>query len=197
MPMLVAMFPMMIVPATAIVALANLLRRNGAILRKRGSHDGLFRCGYDLIRPRRQARGVIHVRIAERFHMLARTGRALASIGIEHDDRSVVGKLHAFTIRDSVEASLTECLIEQAIDDIVNRHVASARNMPNIEFLFVAHVDQQHIRVVGKHFLQFRVIKFHSKPFVINCFHDLGRVIIRSDGSARRTNTLSRGVSYG
>ena len=192
-----AMFPMMIVPTTAIVTMAGFLRRNGAILRKRGSHGSFFRCGYDLIRPRRQAGGVVNIHIAERFHMLARTGRALASIRIEHDDRSVVGKLHAFTIRDSVEASLTECLIEQAIDDIVNRHVASARNMPSIEFLFVAHVDQQHIRVVGKHFLQFRVIKFHSKPFVINCFHDLGRVIIRSDGSARRTNTLSRGVSYG
>ena len=45
--------------------------------------------------------------------------------------------------------------------------------------------------------LQFRVIKFHSKPFVTNCFHGLGRAIIRSDGSARRTNALSRGVSYG
>ena len=197
MPVLVAMFPMMIVSTTAIVALANLLRRNGAILRKRRSHGGLFRRRYDLIRPRGQTGGVVDIHIAERFHVLARTSRSLASIRIEHDDRSVVGKLHAFTIRDSVEASLAERLIEQAIDDIVNRHVASARNMPSIEFLFVAHVDQQHIRVIGKHFLQFRVIKFHSKPFVINCFHDLGRVIIRSDGSARRTNTLSRGVSYG
>lgn len=197
MPVLVAMFPMMIVSATAIVALANLLRRNGAILRKRRSHGGLFRRRYDLIRPRGQAGGVVDIHIAERFHMLARTGRALTSIGIEHDDRSIVRKLHAFAIRDSVEASLAKSLVEQAIDDIVNRHIASARNVARIEFLFVAHVDQQHIRVIGEHFLQFRVIKFHSKPFVINCFHDLGRVIIRSDGSARRTNTLSRGVSYG
>lgn len=120
MPVLVAMFPMMIVPTTAIVALANLLRRNGTILRKRGGHGGLFRRRYNLIRPRGQARGVVDIHIAERFHVLARTSRSLASIGIEHDDRSVVGKLHAFTIRDSVEASLAERLIEQAIDDIVN-----------------------------------------------------------------------------
>lgn len=161
MPVLVTMFPMMIVPATAIVALANLLRRNGTILRKRRSHGGLFRRRYNLIRPRGQTRGVIHVHIAQRFHMLARPSRSLASIRIEHDDRSVVGKLHAFTIRDSVEASLTERLIEQAIDDIVNRHIASARNMPSIEFLFVAHVDQQHIRVIRDHFLKFSVIDFH------------------------------------
>lgn len=51
MPVLVAMFPMMIVPTTAIVALANLLRRNDTILRKRGSHGGLFRRRYNLIRP--------------------------------------------------------------------------------------------------------------------------------------------------
>lgn len=120
MPVLVAMFPMMIVSATAIVAPANLLRRNDAVLRKCRSHSGLFRRRYNLIRPRGQARGVVDIHIAERFHVLARTSRSLASIGIEHDDRSVVGKLHAFTIRDSVEASLAECLIEQAIDDIVN-----------------------------------------------------------------------------
>lgn len=51
MPVLVTMFPMMIVPTTAIVALANLLRRNGAILRKRSSHGGLFHRRYNLIRP--------------------------------------------------------------------------------------------------------------------------------------------------
>ena len=67
MPVLVAMFPMMIVSATAIVALANLLRRNGAILRKRRSHGGLFRRRYDLIRPRGQAGGVVDIHIAERF----------------------------------------------------------------------------------------------------------------------------------
>ena len=118
--MRMTMFPMMIVSTTAIVALANLLRRNGAILRKRRSHGGLFRRRYDLIRPRGQTGGVVDIHIAERFHVLARTSRSLASIRIEHNDRSVVGKLHAFTIRDSVEASLTERLIEQAIDDIVN-----------------------------------------------------------------------------
>lgn len=51
MPVLVAMFPMMIVPTTAIVTMAGFLRRNGAILRKRGSHGGLFRRRYNLIRP--------------------------------------------------------------------------------------------------------------------------------------------------
>ena len=106
MPVLVAMFPMMIVPTTAIVALANLLRRNGTILRKRRSHGGLFRRRYNLIRPRGQAGGVVNIHIAQRFHVLARTSRSLASIRIEHNDRSVIGKLHAFTIRDSVEASL-------------------------------------------------------------------------------------------
>ena len=71
--MRMAMFPMMIVPATAIVALANLLRRNGAILRKRRGHGGLFCRGYNLIRPRGQARGVVDIHVAERFHVLART----------------------------------------------------------------------------------------------------------------------------
>ena len=197
MVMRMTMFPTMIVPTTATVALANLLRCNNTILRKRRGHGGLFRRRYNLIGPRGQARGVVDIHIAERFHMLARTRRTLASIRIEHDDGSIVGKLHAFAIRDSVEASLAKSLVEQAIDDIVNRHVASARNVARIEFLFVAHVDQQHIRVIGEHFLQFRVIKFHSKPFVTNCFHGLGRAIIRSDGSARRTNALSREVSYG
>ena len=197
MVMRMSMFPMMIVSTTATVALANPLRRNGAILRKRRSHSGLFRRRYNLIRPRGQAGGVVDIHVAERFHVLARTSRTLASIRIEHDDRSVVGKLHAFTVRDSVEASLAKCLIKQAIDDIVNRHVARTRNVARIEFLFVAHVDQQHIRVIGEHFLQFRVIKFHSKPFVTNCFHGLGRAIIRSDGSARRTNSVSSLVSYG
>ena len=112
MVMRMAMFPMMIVSTTAIVALANLLRRNGAILRKRRSHGGLFRRRYDLIRPRGQAGGVVDIHIAERFHVLARTSRSLASIRIEHDDRSVIGKLHAFIIRDSVEASLAERFIE-------------------------------------------------------------------------------------
>lgn len=161
MPVLVAMFPMMIVPATAIVALANLLRRNGIILRKRGSHGGLFRRRYNLIRPRGQTGGVVNIHIAERFHMLARTSRSLARIGIQHDDRRIVGKLHTFAVRDDIKAALAQRLVEKTIGDFINGHVARAGNVTRIEFLFVAHVDQQHIRVIRDHFLKFSVIDFH------------------------------------
>lgn len=161
MAMRMAMFPMMIVPTTAIVALANLLRRNGAILRKRGSHGGLFRRRYNLIRPRGQTGGVVNIHIAERFHVLACARRTLARIGIQHDDRRIVGKLHTFAVRDGIKAALAQRLVEKTIGDFINGHVARAGNVTRIEFLFVAHIDQQHIRVIGEHFLQFSVIDFH------------------------------------
>ena len=65
MVMRMAMFPMMIVSTTAIVALASFLRRNGAILCKRRSHSGLFCRRYNLIGPRGQARCVVDIHIAE------------------------------------------------------------------------------------------------------------------------------------